>query len=54
MECHIRLNKDLNIGQVDEIKKKVNGLLEKEYSIHHSNIQFELEKCKDEDIIRKK
>ncbi len=53
LECHIRLNKNLKIETIDGIKDKINAVLNKEFSIHHSNFQFEYRGCEDEGIIHK-
>lgn len=41
LEAHLVLDNDLHISQIDSIRQEIDGLLNKEFSIHHITLQFE-------------
>lgn len=49
-EAHIDVRSDIKISEFEEILKKIDTILDK-YQIHHYNIQPEIERCDDKDLI---
>lgn len=52
-ECHVDLNEDLPLSKVDQIRAKVEDLLQNKYGISHVTIQFEYNCCSEKALIHK-
>lgn len=52
-ECHADLNEDLPLSKVDQIRAKVEDLLQNKYGISHVTIQFEYNCCDEKAVIHK-
>lgn len=46
-ECHVELERDIRLSEVESIHHAVHELLEERYHIHHITIQFEHDWCHD-------
>ena len=46
LESHVVIDEE-NIGQMESIKSALKGLLAKNFDIHHSTLEFELEPCEE-------
>lgn len=52
-ECHIDLNQDLTLSEVDEIRHEIEALLQNKFGISHVTIQFEYNCCEQKSVIHK-
>ena len=44
-EAHVKLGEDCNASRIDKLRKKLEKILEKEFHIGHTTLQFELGEC---------
>lgn len=51
-EGHVLLKKDFPISYADEIRKKVEKILNEEFNINHSTIQIEFNGCEEKGLIK--
>lgn len=51
MECHIDLNQDLKLSEVDEVRHNIAHGLEDKFHIHHATIQTEYNCCEEKGLI---
>lgn len=51
LECHIDLNKDLKLSEVDEIRDRISTGIEEKFHIHHTTIQTEYNCCDEKGLI---
>lgn len=48
-ESHITLKSDMRLSEADEIRKKVEELLAKDFNIHHPHLQLEFDCCSNQE-----
>jgi cobalt-zinc-cadmium efflux system protein len=51
LEAHININ-DMMISQCDDLRKKIENILTKEFHINHITLQFECNQCPNEGLIK--
>jgi len=54
VECHVNLEKDLKLSQVNEIRENLEKLLKHKFSVHHFTVQTEYNCCHDVGLIKKR
>jgi cobalt-zinc-cadmium efflux system protein len=52
-ECHIDLNSDLKISETDHILHRIKHILNEDFNVSHSTIQFEYNCCQDKSMIQR-
>ncbi|MBN2519721.1 MAG: cation transporter [Bacteroidales bacterium] len=52
-ECHIELNKDYKLSEIEQIRIQVEKMLYEKYNINHVTIQFGFNCCDNKDLINK-
>ena len=48
-ESHVTLNKDMRVSEADQIRKKVEEILAKDFNISHPHLQLEYSYCNNEE-----
>ncbi len=48
-ESHVTLNQDIKVSEADQIRKKVEEILSKDFNIFHPHLQLEYSYCNDEE-----
>jgi cobalt-zinc-cadmium efflux system protein len=53
-EAHINLTKDVPVSETCKMYGYIEKMLEETFSIHHTTLQFEVDSCKDVQLIKNK